>query len=126
MNLKIENLKKSFGDQTILNNVNLNIENISSLVIIGPSGGGKSTLLKIIGGLLTPEQGEIEINNQKLLFSEKELNDYRKTIGMVFQAYNLFPHLSALDNILFPLEKVHKISKEEALEKSSELLKKFK
>ncbi|MGL4307612.1 MAG: amino acid ABC transporter ATP-binding protein, partial [Cetobacterium sp.] len=58
--------------------------------------------------------------------SEKELNDYRKTIGMVFQAYNLFPHLSALDNILFPLEKVHKISKEEALEKSSELLKKFK
>lgn len=126
MNLKIENLKKSFGNQTILNNVNLNIENISSLVIIGPSGGGKSTLLKIIGGLLTPEQGEIEINNQKLLFSEKELNDYRKTIGMVFQAYNLFPHLSALDNILFPLEKVHKISKEEAMEKSSELLKKFK
>lgn len=126
MNLKIENLKKSFGNQTILNNVNLNIENISSLVIIGPSGGGKSTLLKIIGGLLTPEQGEIEINNQKLLFSEKELNDYRKTIGMVFQAYNLFPHLSALDNILFPLEKVHKISKEKALEKSSELLKKFK
>ncbi len=125
MEIKIENLYKSFGEQIVLNKLNLAIKNINSLVIIGPSGGGKSTLLKILAGLEVSDSGEIEINGEKIPKEEKELHEYRKGIGVVFQAFNLFPHLTALKNITLPLEKVHKMSIKGANKRAEILLKRF-
>ncbi|MFA9398253.1 MAG: amino acid ABC transporter ATP-binding protein [Clostridiaceae bacterium] len=125
MKLKIKNLTKSFGDNVILDNVNLELNNVHSLVIIGPSGGGKSTLLRIIAGLEKPDSGEIWVNEKKLNFDEEYLINYRKNVGMVFQSYNLFPHLTAIKNITLPLEKVHKLSEEEAIKRAKFYLEKF-
>lgn len=125
MKLKIENLTKIYDDTVILDNICLNLDNINSLVIIGPSGGGKSTLIRILAGLEIPNSGNIFINNEKIDFNDIYLHEYRKKIGLVFQAYNLFPHLTALENITLPLEKVHHISKENALKKAIYFLEKF-
>ena len=125
MEINISNLKKIYGDQVVLNNLEVDIKGVHSLVIIGPSGGGKSTLLRILAGLEIPEDGTITINNKTLSFKESDLHNYRKTIGMVFQAFNLFPHLSAINNITLPLEKVHKVSSDEALLRAITLLDRF-
>lgn len=125
MEIKIENLHKSFGDQVVLNSLNLDIKDIHSIVIIGPSGGGKSTLLRILAGLEIADSGEIEINGERISKEEEELHEYRKSIGIVFQAFNLFPHLTALENITLPLEKVHKISARDSKERAEILLKRF-
>ena len=125
MEIKISKLKKSYNNQIVLNDLELDIKDVHSLVIIGPSGGGKSTLLRILAGLEKPEDGMITINNKVLPSKEIELIEYRKTIGVVFQAFNLFPHLSALTNITLPLEKVHKIDKVEANLRATTLLNKF-
>jgi len=125
MEIKISNLKKIYNNQIVLNNLELDIKDVHSLVIIGPSGGGKSTFLRILAGLEKPEDGMITINNKVLPSKETELIEYRKTIGVVFQAFNLFPHLSALTNITLPLEKVHKIDKVEANLRATTLLNKF-
>lgn len=125
MEIKIKNLWKKFGEQEVLKGINLNLKGINSLVIIGPSGGGKSTLLRIIAGLEIPEEGEILINGEKIPNSEKELLEYRKKIGVVFQAYNLFPHLTALKNITLPLEKIQNLKTEISEERAIKLLKRF-
>lgn len=125
MEIKIENLHKSFGEQVVLNGLNLDIKNINSIVIIGPSGGGKSTLLRILAGLEVPNSGEIVVNGERVPKDEEELHEYRKSIGVVFQAFNLFPHLTALENIILPLEKVHKVKYEDARERAELLLKRF-
>jgi len=125
MEINISNLNKKYDNQVVLNNLELNIKGVHSLVIIGPSGGGKSTLLRILAGLEIPEGGEITINNKTLLFNDSDLHEYRKTVGMVFQAFNLFPHLSAIENITLPLEKVHKLKKIEANLRAKTLLDKF-
>lgn len=125
MEIKIENLHKSFGEQVVLNGLNLNIKNINSIVIIGPSGGGKSTLLRILAGLEVANSGDVEVNGEKIPKNEEELHEYRKSIGVVFQAFNLFPHLTALENIILPLEKVHKVKYEDARERAKLLLKRF-
>lgn len=125
MEINISNLNKKYDGQIVINNLKLNIKDIHSLVIIGPSGGGKSTLLRILAGLEIPEEGIITINNKTISFKEIDLHNYRKTIGMVFQAFNLFPHLSAMENITLPLEKVHKIKKNEANFRAKTLLDKF-
>jgi len=125
MEINISNLNKKYGDQVVLNNLELSIKDVHSLVIIGPSGGGKSTLLRILAGLEIPEDGDITINNKNLSFNEIDLHNYRKTIGVVFQAFNLFPHLSAINNITLPLEKVHKIKKSEANLRAKTLLDRF-
>lgn len=125
MEIKIENLCKSFGEQVVLNGLNLDVKNIHSIVIIGPSGGGKSTLLRILAGLEVSDSGEIEVNGERIPKEEEELHEYRKSIGVVFQAFNLFPHLTALENITLPLEKVHKIPAKDAKERAETLLKRF-
>lgn len=126
MEINISNLKKTFGEQIVLDNLNLYIKDVHSIVIIGPSGGGKSTLLRILAGLEIPEGGIITINNKLLSKDEKELHNYRKTIGVVFQAFNLFPHLSAMKNITLPLEKVHNLNTQKAFTRAKTLLNKFK
>jgi len=125
MNLKISELNMSFGANKILKDINLEIENAHSIVIVGPSGGGKSTLLRILAGLQLPSSGSIEINGNNIIFEEKNLQEYRKTVGMVFQSYNLFPHLTAMENITLPLVEIHKLTPSEALERASKLLGRF-
>ncbi len=125
MEINIKNLTKRFGKHTVLNKLSLELSDIHSLAIIGPSGGGKSTLLRILAGLEVPEDGCISINSEVMKFDNKNLNEYRKGIGVVFQAYNLFPHLSALKNITLPLEKVHGLSPQDAKDRASELLERF-
>ncbi|MGL5903201.1 MAG: amino acid ABC transporter ATP-binding protein [Cetobacterium sp.] len=125
MEIKIENLYKAFGEQLVLNNLNLNLEDVNSIVIIGPSGGGKSTLLRILAGLETLDKGKISLNEEVIPEVEEELHEYRKGIGVVFQAFNLFPHLTALKNIVLPLQKVHQISENESFNRAEKLLTRF-
>jgi len=125
MRLKVTNVSKSFGDQAVLRQVNLELEKVHTLALIGPSGGGKSTLLRIIAGLEKPEEGQISLNDKGIIFREKELMAHRRSIGTVFQAYNLFPHLTALQNITLPLEKVHHYEAAEARQLAGEILERF-
>ncbi|MGL5355159.1 MAG: amino acid ABC transporter ATP-binding protein [Cetobacterium sp.] len=125
MEIKIENLHKAFGEQVVLNSLNLNLKDVNSVVIIGPSGGGKSTLLRILAGLETLGGGKIILNDEIIPDTEVELHEYRKKIGVVFQAFNLFPHLTALKNIMLPLEKVQKITYEESFARAEKLLGRF-
>lgn len=114
MKLDIENLTKKFGTQHVLCNINLHIPETRSIAFVGPSGGGKSTLLRTIAGLEVPSYGTIKINDQPLQYDEDALRAYRKQIGIVFQSWNLFPHLTALENICLPLVHVHGYSQEKA------------
>lgn len=126
MKLELKGLTKSYGPLAVLDQVNLTLEDVRSLVFIGPSGGGKTTLLRLIAGLETPEAGEIVINDHPIEFgSEESLRNYRRRIGMVFQAYNLFPHLTALKNITLPLVQVHGYTEEKAREEALTLLERF-
>ena len=107
MKLKISQLAKSFGEHLAVDRVTLEVDNVHSLVLIGPSGGGKTTLLRILAGLIVPDAGQVELNGGLISFTEQSLLRHRRTVGTVFQAFNLFPHLTALRNITLPLEKVH-------------------
>src|SRR5580704_16215191 len=125
MRLKATNLSKSFGSQIVLQNINLDLDAVHTLALIGPSGGGKSTLLRIIAGLEKPESGSLFLNDREVIFTEKELLAHRRTVGTVFQAFNLFPHLTALQNITLPLEKVHHHSPTEAKQVAEGILERF-
>ena len=107
MRLKLDGVTKSFGEHRVLDGVSADFGDVRSLVFIGPSGGGKSTLLRILAGLEIPDAGEVTLDGQRVDFDDAALLRHRKGLGVVFQAYNLFPHLSALGNITLPLVKVH-------------------
>ncbi|MBA2367743.1 MAG: amino acid ABC transporter ATP-binding protein [Candidatus Protochlamydia sp.] len=124
MKLEIKGLVKRYGLQQAIAVENLDIA-CNTLVLIGPSGSGKSTLLRLLAGLCYPDSGEIHIDGSQIIFEEKELLKYRRTIGVVFQCWNLFPHLTALENIILPLHYVHHLTKEEAASISTDLLKRF-
>jgi len=125
MNLEIEKLKKYFGKQQSIGIGHLHVRGTKTLVLIGPSGGGKSTLLKLIAGLYKPDSGSISVDGKAICYEEKELLAYRRKIGVVFQSWNLFPHLTAMENIILPLQHVHGQSFEEAKTTSLKLLKQF-
>ena len=125
MKLKLTHLHKSFDDNHVLDDISLTLDKVHSLVLIGPSGGGKSTLLRIIAGLEYPTKGSVEIDDKQVQYSEAGLLNHRRTIGTVFQAFNLFPHLDALSNITLPLEKVHGHTRSEALEIAVKILRRF-
>jgi polar amino acid transport system ATP-binding protein len=115
MHLGVRNLSKHFGGRPVLENVDLDLPEVRALVLIGPSGGGKSTLLRILGGLETPDAGSVEFNGIPLPFgNESALREHRRHTGFVFQAHNLFPHLTAADNVALPLEHVHGMPRTEA------------
>jgi polar amino acid transport system ATP-binding protein len=126
MKLKLDQVSKSFEGHRVLDAVCLALEKVHTLALIGPSGGGKSTLLRIIAGLEFPDRGEVEIDGERVIFEEEALLRYRRSIGTVFQAFNLFPHLTALRNITLPLEKVHDHAPKEAEEIALHLLARFR
>jgi len=120
--LTIEHLKKSFGDNVILDDVNLTVKQGEVIVIIGPSGCGKSTLLRCINALEPIQEGQILLDGEKIEPKSKNLTQLRQKIGMVFQSYELFPHLSVLDNIMLAPIKVQKRPKDEVKEEALALL----
>jgi polar amino acid transport system ATP-binding protein len=128
LKLNLRALSKSFDGHRVLENISADFGPVRSLALIGPSGGGKSTLLRIIAGLEIPESGTVELNGEPVDFSSGEpgLVDHRRRLGVVFQAFNLFPHLTALENITLPLEKVHGIAPAEAREIARQTLARFR
>ncbi len=126
MKLRLEKICKRFDGHVVLESVSLRLEKVHTLVLIGPSGGGKSTLLRIVAGLEFPDSGEVEINDERVIFEEDKLLQHRRTVGTVFQAFNLFPHLTALDNITLPLEKVQRLARLEAEQIARELMARFR
>lgn len=128
--IKIKGLSKRFGDNLILKNVSLDTNKGETVVIIGPSGSGKTTFLRCINLLEIPNDGEINLGENKINFhdpnkvSQKEILELRKHTGMVFQSFNLFPHKTVEENIIEGQITVLKRGKGEAISKSDELLSK--
>ena len=112
--IEVKDLYKHFDSIKAVDGVNLTIERGKVVVIIGPSGSGKSTLLRCINHLETPTSGEIWIDGEKLTHDAKQINEIRAEIGMVFQLFNLFPHLTSLENVTLAQKVVRHRSKEEA------------
>src|SRR5512139_1447537 len=110
----LKNLYKWFGALCAVNNVSLTVPVGKVLVVIGPSGSGKSTVLRCINHLETPSGGEVWVDGIKLTHSHKSINAIRAEVGMVFQQFNLFPHLTALDNIVLAQRVVRKRQADEA------------
>ena len=125
MRLELSGVTKRYGRHSALDGVTLLLPDVRALALIGPSGGGKSTLLRIIAGLDTPDEGSVTVDSERILYEEEWLIRWRRSIGTVFQAFNLFPHLTALRNIMLPLEKVHGFSRDEARLHAEELLSRF-
>ncbi|MBT1247182.1 MULTISPECIES: amino acid ABC transporter ATP-binding protein [unclassified Thermosipho (in: thermotogales)] len=121
MILEVRDLHKSFGELKVLKGVNLRVEKGETIVIIGPSGGGKSTFLRCINHLEDYQKGEIIFLGKKIE-KDKSINEIRTKIGMVFQHFNLFPHMTVLENLILAPTKVLKMSKEKAVEKAKSLL----
>jgi polar amino acid transport system ATP-binding protein len=107
MKLEAASLVKTYGRTRALDGLSLSIRDSRVLVLIGPSGGGKSTLLRVLGGLETADEGRVAVNGFTLVADPSALQAYRRKNGFLFQQFNLFPHLTALRNISLPLEKVH-------------------
>ncbi len=108
MKLEARDVLKVYGATHALDRLSLRVEAARVLVLIGPSGGGKSTLLRVLGGLESPDAGAVEVNDHVLTgAAAADLQAYRRRNGFLFQQFNLFPHLTARHNITLPLEKVH-------------------
>jgi polar amino acid transport system ATP-binding protein len=113
--VRIEHLNKTFDDNVVLRDVNLDIWPGEIVVVLGPSGSGKSTMLRCINLLETPTTGHILVNDQEITGTKRtDLCELRRNLGMVFQGFNLFPHLTAKQNVMLGQQKVLKKSKEEA------------
>jgi polar amino acid transport system ATP-binding protein len=110
----VENITKKFGEFSALSNVSLRIGRGEVVVIVGPSGSGKSTLLRCINHLEIPTSGTIVIDGEQVTHNQKDLNRIRAEVGMVFQQFNLFPHLTVLENITLAQKIVRHRSKEDA------------
>lgn len=125
MLLKVKNLTKSFNGNTVLDDISFNVEKGEVIAVLGRSGCGKSTLLRCINGLEQIESGEIYLNENLITKPNakyKHWTEIRKKIGMVFQSYDLFPHMNVLNNIILGPMRVEKRSKEEAMEEALKLL----
>ncbi len=120
--VEISNLSKWFDDFQVLKNIDLDVMEQEVVVIIGASGSGKSTLLRCINFLENAQEGDIKINGKQLNHNGKEINDIRQEVGMVFQGFNLFPHMSVIQNVIEGPLQVKKIDPEKARQLGMELL----
>ncbi len=121
--LKITGLHKAFGDNTVLKGIDLNVSKGQLVFMIGPSGSGKSTLLRCCNRLEEPSSGTILVDGEDITAPAADLNRIRQNIGMVFQHFNLYRHMSVLDNVTLALRKVQKLSKDQANERGLDALK---
>ena len=118
----VEHLVKKYGDNTVLNDINVSINEGDVVCVIGPSGSGKSTFLRCLNQLEEASSGDIIIDGANLTDKNTDINQVRQHIGMVFQHFNLFPHLSILENIVLAPTDLGRLSKDEAEKKALELL----
>ena len=117
--LQVENISKTIAGKDILRNVSLTVDRGELKVLIGPSGGGKSTLLQCINFLITPDSGKVRLEGREVeVHRKRELYAFRRQVGMIFQDFNLFDHLNALDNVAVALRKVRGQSKTEARDRA--------
>ena len=124
--IRTENLVKSFdGKKIVLNGISETIEKKEKVVIIGPSGSGKSTFLRCLNLLETPTSGKIFFKDEEITAHKVDINRVRTNMGMVFQHFNLFPHMTILENISFAPIKLNLQTKEEAYENANRLLKRI-
>ena len=120
--IRVENLHKRFGEVEVLTGIDEHIKKGEVVVIIGPSGSGKSTFLRCLNLLEVPEEGKVFLDDQQINAPGVDVNKVRQKMGMVFQHFNLFPHLTVRENITLAPVKLGKMSKEEADAKAMELL----
>jgi polar amino acid transport system ATP-binding protein len=120
--VELRDVEKRFGDHVVLKGINLSVTEHEVLCLIGASGSGKSTLLRCINGLEPVQQGEVIVDGRRVIQHDAALNLLREHVGIVFQSYNLFPHMTVLDNIMLAPRKVLKISKAEARSRAEPLL----
>jgi len=122
--IKIENLHKSFGQNEVLKGITTTIEKGEIVAIVGPSGSGKSTFLRCMNVLETPTNGHIWIGNEEVTNPKTNIMSVRENVGMVFQHFHLFPHMTVLENITYAPVNVKGVAKQEAEKKAKELLEK--
>ena len=120
--LELVDVHKSFGDNEVLRGVTLRVEEHQVVCLIGPSGCGKSTLLRCVNALEAIEQGDIRLEDERVSGRGVDLNGLRQDVGIVFQSFNLFPHMTVLDNVTLAPTKVLKLGKAEAVDRAHALL----
>lgn len=120
--IEVKNLQKKFGENQVLNGINETIQKGEKVVIVGPSGSGKSTFLRCLNLLEEPTGGEIWFDNNNITDKKTDINKLRQKMGMVFQHFNLFPHLTVLENIILAPVTLKLQTKEEATENAKRLL----
>ncbi len=121
--ISVKNLSKDFGELQVLKNIDLEIEKGEKVVIIGPSGSGKSTLLRCLNLLETPTSGSIYLDGTEITDKKCNINHVRRRMGMVFQNFNLFPHMTVTENITLAPVMTKKLTKPEAADRAEQLLK---
>ena len=120
--LTVEHLIKAYGETPVLDDISFAVKPGEVIVVVGPSGCGKSTLLRCLNGLEPTQSGRVRLGNEAVAYGGKNLTQLRQRIGMVFQSYELFPHLTVLDNILLAPTKVQKRPKDEVQKEAEALL----
>lgn len=124
--IRISNVNKFFGDFQALKNINLKVYKGERIVICGPSGSGKSTLIRCMNRLESHNDGQIVIEGNELTDDIRDINAVRREVGMVFQSFNLFPHMTVLKNLIIAQRLVRKTSKKDAIEDAMNLLERVK
>lgn len=122
--IKVVNLNKKYGDNEVLKNINMEITKGEAISIIGPSGSGKSTLLRCMNGLEELTGGHIYVGELDIADHDTNIDVLRQRVGMVFQSFNLFPHLTVIENIILAPVTLKKMSRDEAIKKAHRLLEK--
>ncbi len=122
--IEVNNLKKSFGNLEVLKDINIDVQEQEVVCVIGPSGSGKSTLLRCMNLLEEPTDGDIYIEGDNLTAPDTNINELRQRLGMVFQQFNLFPHMTVMENVILGPKRLKGKSETEAIELGTHLLEK--